>query len=234
MNAPPGQNPQPQPLPSTLPPSSNTGAPTSPPPMPTDTPLALLPPSDQLSDGAKAGISVSVSFLALSIFLALGWYIRRLKRELKAVQRAAAGIPPDIWHASIATATAPAPGTFSRQPSSSSSSSRGRRASRHISTSAAGRSSPVSPLSPRAMEEVLTITDNGYGVLKKKRGHVLSVVVEREEEEGSGASLDRVVWEPVAGQREGLVGPLELDGGFGGLVELPAGVATPRERSVER
>lgn len=113
------------------------------------------------------------------------------------------------------------------------------------------------------MEEVLTITDNGYGVLKKKRGHVLSVVVEREEEESrSGSmdrrslgsrsldtrawdarsgdarsmdagSLDRMVRQPVPGQREGLSGPLELDGGFRGLAELP-GVVTPRERSVER
>ena len=77
------------------------------------------------------------------------------------------------------------------------------------------------------MEDVLTVTDNGYGVLKKKRGHVLSIVVEREEEDGG------MVRQPVPGQREGLEGPLELDGGFGGWFEMPLAV-TPRERSVER
>ncbi|KAF1845604.1 uncharacterized protein K460DRAFT_395223 [Cucurbitaria berberidis CBS 394.84] len=188
-------------------------------PIPTGMPLALLPPSDQLSVGAKVGIFFSVSFLALSIFFALGWYIRRLKRELKAAHRAAAGIPDDIWHSSIATETAP--GGIERQ----SSFGRGRRSSRY------GRESPVSPLSPRDMQEIVTVTDNGYGVLKKKRGHVLSVVVEREEEDGH--SMNRIIREPVPGQREGLSGPLELDGEGTGIVELPIAV-TPRERSAER
>ena len=77
------------------------------------------------------------------------------------------------------------------------------------------------------------MTDNGYGVLKKKRGHVLSVVVEREEEDGSSI-LDRIaIREPVPGQREGLSGPLELDGEYTGIVELPIAI-TPRERSMER
>ena len=78
----------------------------------------------------------------------------------------------------------------------------------------------------------MTVTEIGYGVLKKKRGHVLSVVVEREEEDSS-SSIDRSVREPVPGQREGLSGPLELDGEYTGIVELPIAI-TPRERSVER
>ena len=188
--------------------------------MPTNMPLALLPPSDQLSDAAKAGISVSVSFVALSIFFALGWYIRRLKRDLKAAQ-AIAGIPDDVWRASMNTVATPA--SISRSTSRIGS-GRGRRMSR-------GRESPVSPLSPRNMEEIMTISDNGYGVLKKKRGHVLSVVVEREEEDRS--SLMSIVREPVPGQREGLSGPLELDGEWTGVVELPIAI-TPRNRSIER
>ena len=84
----------------------------------------------------------------------------------------------------------------------------------------------MSPLSPRGgMEERMT------GVLKKKRGHVLSVVVEREEDESS--SMHRIIHEPVPGQKEGLVDPLELDGEYTGLIELPTSV-TPRARSMER
>jgi len=74
------------------------------------------------------------------------------------------------------------------------------------------------------------VSDNGYGVLKKKRGHVLSVVVEQEEESSRAGS----VREPVPGQREGLSGPLELDGGSGlWRIEMPLSV-TPRDRSLER
>ncbi|KAJ4370734.1 hypothetical protein N0V83_005255 [Neocucurbitaria cava] len=202
--------------------SRSSSSPTSSSSLPTDMPLALLPTSDQLSAGAKAGISVSVAIFALSVFCALGWYIRRLKRELKAAQRAAAGIPDDVWRSSIATAAAPG-GSLDRQ----SSFGRGRRMSRY------GRESPVSPLSPRDMAEIMTVTDNGYGVLKKKRGHVLSVVVEREEEDGSSMIERILVREPVPGQREGLSGPLELDGEGTGIVELPIAI-TPRERSMER
>jgi hypothetical protein len=77
------------------------------------------------------------------------------------------------------------------------------------------------------------VSDNGYGVLKKKRGNVLSVVVEDEED---GNSL---MQEPVPGQREGLSEPLELDaqdserGDWRGVVEAPMAI-TPRERSKER
>lgn len=83
------------------------------------------------------------------------------------------------------------------------------------------------------MEEIITVTDIGYGVLKKKRGHVLSVVVEREEEENGSSWMDRIVREPVPRQKEGLSGPLELDGEDTGIVEFPIAF-TPRERSVER
>jgi hypothetical protein len=78
------------------------------------------------------------------------------------------------------------------------------------------------------------MSESGTGiaaVLKKKRGHVLSVVVEREEEDS--ASMERMVREPVPGQREGLVDPLELDSEETGRFELPTSI-TPRTRSRER
>ncbi|KAH8731545.1 hypothetical protein GQ44DRAFT_604082 [Phaeosphaeriaceae sp. PMI808] len=188
---------------------------------PTEMPLTLLPPSDQLSEGSKAGIAAGVSALALSIFAALGWYIRRLKRDLKAAQ-AVASMSEDLWQANMTAVVAPA--TMSQRRSWSGS-QRGRRMSR-------GQESPVSPLSPRSLEEeVMTISNNGYGVLKKKRGHILSVVVEQEDEDLS--SLVGSVRQPVVGQREGLTGPLELDGESTSVAELPLSV-TPRSRSVER
>jgi hypothetical protein len=67
---------------------------------------------------------------------------------------------------------------------------------------------------------------------KKKRGrHVLSVVVEGEEEDSG--SLHRIVHEPVAGQKEGLADPLELDAGYMGVIELP-GSSMSRTGSRER
>jgi hypothetical protein len=75
---------------------------------------------------------------------------------------------------------------------------------------------------------MMTISDNGYGVLKRKRGNVLSIVVEDDEH---GRIALGGVREPVPGQREGLSEPLEMNGD--GLVELPLAV-TPRERSLER
>ncbi|KAH7338492.1 hypothetical protein BKA66DRAFT_577409 [Pyrenochaeta sp. MPI-SDFR-AT-0127] len=188
---------------------------------PTDTPLALLPPSSQLSEGAKAGISIGVSFVALSIFVALGWYIRRLRRELTVIQQAAAGVPNEVWKASMATVAAPV--NVSRANSGS---GRGRRISRRFS-----RDSPVSPLSPSGMGEVETVTDNGYGILTRKRGHVLSVVIEGENEDST--SIHRYVHEPVPGQREGLTSPLEMDGEGAMIWEMPIAI-TPRNRSVER
>lgn len=69
------------------------------------------------------------------------------------------------------------------------------------------------------------------GLLKRKRGHVLSIVVEREDEDSN--SSHQIVHEPVPGQKEGLVDPLELDGEYTGLIELPTSI-TPRTRSMER
>lgn len=90
----------------------------------------------------------------------------------------------------------------------------------------------VSPLSSPTGDGM---TESGSGgiaaVLKKKRGQVLSVVVEREEEET--ASMERMVREPVPGQREGLVDPLELDSEGAERYEMPTSI-TPRTRSRER
>jgi hypothetical protein len=157
---------------------------------PTNAPFGAQPPSSQLSHSAKIGIAISVSLLAIALFLLLGWYILRLKRDLKTAQA----------HIDTTPEMSAAP---TRWPSH-----RGQ--------------SPVSPLSP------MEVSDNGYGVLKKKRGNVLSVVAEQENEDRS--SLMR---EPVPGQREGLSQAVELDGEHTGLVEAPLSI-TPRERSRER
>jgi hypothetical protein len=78
----------------------------------------------------------------------------------------------------------------------------------------------------------MAVSDNVYGVLKRKRGNVLSIIVERKEDEDV-VEGDAMVREPVPGQRKGLSGPLELDGSGTGLFELPFAV-TPRSRSAER
>ena len=96
--------------------------------------------------------------------------------------------------------------------------------------------SPVSPLSPRP--------EFADGVLRKKRGQALSLIIERFDEDDrssmntarmSGAMSARLsgrtVLEPVPGQREGLSDPLELDSQ--GISEMPVSI-TPRERSMER
>jgi hypothetical protein len=77
--------------------------------------------------------------------------------------------------------------------------------------------------------EILTVSNNGYGVVKKKRGHVLSMVVEHSDEEDRNS----LIHEPVPGQREGLAAPLELDAEMTRIVEMPLTV-TPRNRSRER
>jgi hypothetical protein len=69
------------------------------------------------------------------------------------------------------------------------------------------------------------MSDNGYGIVTRKRGEVLSIVVEQDEEIG--------IREPVPGQSEGLSAPLELEAAITPLVEAPLAV-TPRERSQER
>ncbi|KAH7077387.1 hypothetical protein FB567DRAFT_535160 [Paraphoma chrysanthemicola] len=181
-------------------PSSSSAPPTPDPSMP----LALVPPSSQLSDGAKAGISVSVTVFALGIFFGLGWYIRRLKRALRTAQSTnTPSLSNAAWHASMTPIAAPTRSWSQRR-----------------------RESPVSPISP----EMMTVEDNGYGVLKKKRGNVLSIVIEDDEDVRSAIGSSSVR-EPVPGQREGLSDPLELDGKESELerFELPLSV-TPMER----
>lgn len=81
--------------------------------------------------------------------------------------------------------------------------------------------------------------ESSDGVLKKKRGQALSLIIERIDEDdrssmGTGRMSGRMmVREPVPGQREGLAEPLELDGMGTGIVEMPLSI-TPRERSMER
>ncbi|KAF1954029.1 hypothetical protein CC80DRAFT_568554 [Byssothecium circinans] len=191
--------------------------------MPTDTPLALLPQPRPLSTAAKAGISVSVTVFATGILVAIFLYIRRLKRDL-ALAKAAARVPESVWRASIETST-PNSGVSRRRSWASTSRGRGKRRSWYGGGGSAS-DSPVSPLSPHGVSMAETME----GVLKKKRGQVLSVVVE---EDDSRSSVHRVVHEPVPGQKEGLVDPLELDGEYTGIVELPTSI-TPRARSMER
>jgi hypothetical protein len=96
----------------------------------------------------------------------------------------------------------------------------------------------VSPLSPPVV-----VKDNGYGILTRKRGEILSVVVEELERERDWEDvrmsayvrepmdLGVYVREPVPGQSEGLTAPLELEGRLPTpLVEAPLAV-TPRPRS---
>lgn len=85
----------------------------------------------------------------------------------------------------------------------------------------------MSPSYPGGMQET-TVSNIGYGMVMKKRGHVLSILLEREDEDASSLR----VREPVPGQREGLAGPVELDGIGVAISELPA-TNTPR-RSLER
>ena len=71
------------------------------------------------------------------------------------------------------------------------------------------------------------MTANYAGASNPPYPHVLSIVIEQEEEDGNS------IKEPVPGQKEGLCAPLELDGAHTGLFELPLAV-TPREGSMER
>jgi hypothetical protein len=93
--------------------------------------------------------------------------------------------------------------------------------------------SPVSPISP------VFIRDGGgrsniAGMLHKKRGNVLSVVLERDDEDVSSLmERGRTIREPVPGQSEGLASPLEMDGQFAAIFEAPTSI-TPRARSMER
>ena len=71
------------------------------------------------------------------------------------------------------------------------------------------------------------MTANYAGASNPPYPHVLSIVIEQEEEDGNS------IKEPVPGQKEGLSAPLELDGAHTGLFELPLAV-TPRGGSMER
>lgn len=182
-------------------------------PIPTEASISTVSRSSQLSNGAKVGIAISIVVVVLAVALGLGLYIRRLKRQLRAAQRAAASVPQEKNHNNI-FATAPAP-KFRGRP--------------HSRTWFANSTGPVSPISPysRVMEEAMTVSSNGDGIVTKQRGEGLSVVFEREDEDSSS------VRQPVPGQREGLTSPLELDGAGTGLFEMPLTI-TPRSRSAER
>lgn len=77
------------------------------------------------------------------------------------------------------------------------------------------------------MQDDTTVSNIGYGMVMKKRGPVLSMLIKRENED------KKSVREPVPGQREGLAPPLELDGEATAVAELPTSI-TPRSRSRER
>lgn len=203
---------------STAPASTPTGTSGNPPrsssqpasaaPSPTGTAVPALPESSTLSSGAKAGIGISVSILPIIAAIILIWYIRRLKRQVQAAKTAN---------------TEPSP------PSNNEAVPRGSQDTGAWSTDA-NNPYPISPMSPSypgGMQET-TVSNIGYGMVMKKRGHVLSILLEREDEDASSLR----VREPVPGQREGLAGPVELDGIGVAISELPA-TNTPR-RSLER
>ncbi|EUC38583.1 hypothetical protein COCCADRAFT_32243 [Bipolaris zeicola 26-R-13] len=202
---------------STAPASTPTGTPVNPPrsssqpasgtPSATGTPVPALPESEPptLSPGAKAGIGISVAILPIIAGIILIWYIRRLKRQVAAAN------------------TQPSP------PSTNEAVPRGSQDTGAWSTDA-NNPYPISPMSPSypgGMQET-TVSNIGYGMVMKKRGHVLSILLERDDEDANSLR----VREPVPGQREGLAGPVELDGIGVAISELPA-MNTPR-RSLER
>ncbi|KAF2749337.1 hypothetical protein M011DRAFT_484778 [Sporormia fimetaria CBS 119925] len=178
-------------------------------PTPTDRTFELLPTDSQLSPGEKAAIIVSVVALLSILLVFIGFYIRRLKRELRAAQAqvATGAVSEAEWRAHTPILSEHG---FAAE----------RRESGRTASPVRGRSSPVSPLSP---------LDRGGEWMK--RGRVLSVVVERSSEDELGDA--RGTWEPVPGQREGIASALELDGERTGIVEMPISI-TPRMRSRER
>lgn len=166
----------------------------------TGTAIPLPDESGQLSTGAKVGIGVSVAVLPVIAAVILAWYIRRLKRRAHAAQQ------------SDSTTAAPDPNLSMR--------------GRQLTTNAYYKS-PLSPSSPGGMRDSTTVSNIGYGMVMKKRGPILSILVEREDEDKNS------VKEPVPGQKEGLAPPLELDGEGTAVWELPTSI-TPRSRSEER
>lgn len=184
----------------------------------TEVQISPIAQSTELSHAARAGIGVSVAVVASVVTVGLGWYICRLKRQLHAAQEVIIARTDLMDRHDAAVPLPPPPTARTRQCVRS-----------WLSTNA----EPVSPISahPRPMEDgPTTISNIGYGMVLKKRGEILSILIEREGEGDEYA--ERVVREPVPGQREGLTSPLELDGIATGLFEMPA-VVTPR-RSIER
>ena len=198
---------------------------------PTEVPIIPPAPDNSLSEGAIAGISVSVLLVASAIFLALSLYIRRLKRQL-AQAKAAANVPDSVLRSQSRRSMVPDAMFASTRRQSWPRAPRTRRLSRRDIPYTAD--SPVSPLSP------VFIRESGSGmrasianVLGKPRGHVLSVVVERDDEDANSLVSRERVTQPVPGQSEGLVDPLELDAGLTvQIFEAPTSI-TPRARSME-
>ncbi|KAJ5022880.1 hypothetical protein PSV09DRAFT_2436838 [Bipolaris maydis] len=198
--------------------STPTGTPGNPPrsssltpsetPSPTGTAVPALPESSTLSSGAKAGIGISVSILSIIAGVILIWYIHRHKSQAQAAKTANTQAPPLSNNEAIP---------------------RGSQDTGAWSTDANNPYpiSPMSPSYPAGMQET-TVSNIGYGMVMKKRGHVLSILLERDDEDASSLR----VREPVPGQREGLAEPVELDGIGVAISELPA-TNTPR-RSLER
>ncbi|KAF1973977.1 hypothetical protein BU23DRAFT_567774 [Bimuria novae-zelandiae CBS 107.79] len=199
---------------------------------PTDVAFVPTASNRSLSDGAKAGISVSVA-VASAIFIALSLYIRRLKRQL-AHAKAAADVPDSVLRSPSRRNTIPESLFISTRRQSWPTASRGRRLSRGDIPYAS--ESPVSPLMPVFFRDSGGRRASISGVLRRERGKVLSVVLEREDDDASSLVSRRrfTVTEPVPGQSEGLVDPLELDGGLmGQIFEAPTSI-TPRDRSTEK
>ncbi|KAE8866217.1 hypothetical protein PTNB29_03364 [Pyrenophora teres f. teres] len=188
----------------------------TPTPMSTNLPVTPLPQSGILSDGAKAGLAAGFMFILVSAFLGLGWYIRHLKQKLRVVEQIASKTADEAASPYGEEFNAMEPVRRSRQPSWS----RG---------SIGSNSGPMSPFIPqtRSTEEITKMTANYAGASNPPYPHVLSIVIEQEEEDSSS------IKEPVPGQKEGLSGPLELDGAHTGLFEMPLAV-TPRGSSMEQ
>ncbi|KAA8623170.1 GPI anchored CFEM domain protein [Pyrenophora tritici-repentis] len=188
----------------------------TPTPVSTDSPVPPISQSGLLSDGAKAGLAAGFMFMLVSAFLGLGWYIRRLKRKLRVVQQIASKTPDDAASTYGEEFNPMEPIHRTRQPSWT----RG---------SIGSSNGPMSPFIPqlRSTEEITTMTANYAGASNAPYPHVLSIVIEQEEEDSSS------IKEPVPGQKEGLSGPLELDGAHTGLFEMPLAV-TPRGSSMEQ
>ncbi|KAF2204568.1 hypothetical protein GQ43DRAFT_468957 [Delitschia confertaspora ATCC 74209] len=194
-------------------------------PSSTTTPLSLRRKAPALSSAAKVGIAVSVAILLALLLFLLNLYIRRLKRDLRIAQAAADVISTTTvreiaWRDSTDTVTIPAAVRVDGRRNR-------RRSWGGFRNKWEDDQTLVRPQSVGGANLILG---------KKRRGQVLSVVVEQADEEDD--DYMGFVREPVPGQREGLVGALELDGKEALVVEAPLSI-TPkggmsRESSHER